>query len=289
VIEARYFILPDDHKLCYSVYGDPAGFPILYCHGFPACRLEAKVAHDDAQRVGVRLIAIDRPGYGDSDFLPNRTLLDWSKNVRGLLSYLHVERFSVLGVSGGAPYAMSCAYELHDQVSKLGIVCGLGWLGDKASVNNMRLAFRLFLKFHEHFPQTGNWLAKHLLASLMANFPTTMFRMIKSFAVRSDKNLLSDPVIGSLIRETLTVALQQGSQGPAWEFTLYTKSWGFDLEDINVETYLWHGDNDHTVPLAMSKKHQRLIPHAQLKIFPDEGHFSVPIRHGGEILQTLRD
>jgi pimeloyl-ACP methyl ester carboxylesterase len=64
---------------------------------------------------------------------------------------------------------------------------------------------------------------------------------------------------------------------------------GFDVARINVETYLWHGDNDHTVTLAMSmgQRHAAMISHAQMKIYPCEGHFSVPIRHMREILQTL--
>ncbi len=69
--------LPDGRRLGYAEFGDPAGRPILYFHGFPSSRLEAGLAHGAALRTGVRIVAPDRPGSGLSDFLPGRTLKDW--------------------------------------------------------------------------------------------------------------------------------------------------------------------------------------------------------------------
>ncbi|MBC7778510.1 MAG: alpha/beta fold hydrolase, partial [Proteobacteria bacterium] len=82
--EAREFDtvrLPDGRRLTYAQYGDPAGVPVLYCHGFPGSRLEARQTDAVARRLGVRVIAFDRPGYGGSDFQPRRRLLDWPNDV----------------------------------------------------------------------------------------------------------------------------------------------------------------------------------------------------------------
>ena len=69
--------LPDGRRLGCAEYGDPDAMPVLYCHGFPSCRLEPSMLPVS----GIRLIALDRPGYGLSDPLPGRTLLDWPRDV----------------------------------------------------------------------------------------------------------------------------------------------------------------------------------------------------------------
>ena len=288
VKEMQFFELPDKRQLCFAEYGDYTGFPIVYCHGFPACRLEAKLAETEARRLGLRLISIDRPGFGRSDFMPKRTMLDWPDDVIALMDHLRIEKFSVLGVSGGAPHAMSCALRLCERICTLGLVCGLGRLGDPQFPYKIRKPFSLLVKLFKSSPKVGFWVTRQLVGRLLTSFPASVFILIKNLASAEDKKLLSDPLVGSMIQNSYKEAFYQGSEGPAWEFYLFIQPWGFDLQQIKANTYLWHGDNDRTVPLAMGQHHAELIPHAQLKIFPGEGHFTVPIRYAGEILQTLR-
>jgi pimeloyl-ACP methyl ester carboxylesterase len=53
---------------------------------------------------GVRLIAIDRPGKGLSAFQSSRRLVDWPDDVVEVATTLRLDRFAVLGISGGGPY-----------------------------------------------------------------------------------------------------------------------------------------------------------------------------------------
>jgi len=288
VKETQFFELPDRRTLCYAEYGDDKGFPILYCHGFPASRLEAQLADAEARRQGVRVIAVDRPGFGRSEFLANRSILAWPDDVMVLMRHLRIEKFSVFGVSGGAPYAMSCAFCLPNHIYKLGIASGLGYLGDKRSINHLRAPFALIVKLILFSSAAGNWITKQLIGRLLRSFPGVAISVIKSLSAVKDQKLLSNPDIRRGIQASLQEAFFQGTGGPSWEFFLYTKPWGFDLTRISVETYLWHGDHDRTVPLIMAEQHARLIPGAQLIVYPGEGHFSMPIRHLDEILQTLR-
>ena len=287
--QTQFLILSDKRKLCYAEYGDDSGFPVLYCHGFPASRLEARLADSEARRQGVRIIAVDRPGFGRSDFMAARTMLDWPEDVRALMKHLRIEKFSVIGVSGGAPHAMSCAVRLSEHIYKVGLVSGLGYLGDMHSAEQLRKPFTLIVKLFISSAATGHLMVKHLIGRLLKAFPGFALTMIKNLSSEQDKQLLSDPVIRSCIYASLKEAFYQGSGGPAWEFYLYTKPWGFDIRSISAETYLWHGDLDRTVPVIMAKRHAELIPRAHLTLFPNEGHFSVPIRHVDEILQTLRE
>mgnify|MGYP006206306919 CR=1 FL=1 len=124
--EGGFFTLPDGRRLGFEIYGDPDGFPVIYCHGFPASRLEARLFHEDARDTGIMLVAADRPGYGGSDYQSGRGMPDWAGDMRVLADGLHLDRYSVMGMSGGAPYAVHCAAAGDARLHRLGLVCGLG-------------------------------------------------------------------------------------------------------------------------------------------------------------------
>src|SRR5262245_47793170 len=108
--------LPDGRVLAYQSFGvspdaasAKAPTTIFYFHGFPASRLEGALWHDVALRLHVRLVAPDRPGMGLSAFQPARRILDWPGDVLALADHLDVQRFGVIGASGGGPYVLACA------------------------------------------------------------------------------------------------------------------------------------------------------------------------------------
>jgi pimeloyl-ACP methyl ester carboxylesterase len=69
--------LSDGRKLGFVEFGDLKGKPVFYFHGFPGSRLEAKLAERISRDSHVRFIGIDRPGFGLSEFKPDRRLMDW--------------------------------------------------------------------------------------------------------------------------------------------------------------------------------------------------------------------
>ena len=122
--------LADGRRLGYAEYGDPEGKPLFYCHGFPASRLEAALLDPSARKAGVRVVAADRPGCGLSDFQPDRRIGDWPGDVVELAGALGIDRFAVVGVSGGGPYALACARKIPQRLTAAAVVCGLGPVGE---------------------------------------------------------------------------------------------------------------------------------------------------------------
>ncbi|MFX1419118.1 MAG: alpha/beta fold hydrolase, partial [Promethearchaeota archaeon] len=118
--------LKDGRKLGYAEFGIPIGKPVFYFHGQGSSRLEPMMYGFDDKRFNVRLISIDRPGRGLSDFKENRTILDWPDDVVELANALNIQTFAVLGGSGGCPYALACALKIPDRLTYCGIVSGLG-------------------------------------------------------------------------------------------------------------------------------------------------------------------
>ena len=106
--------LESGRSLGYAEWGDASGFPLVHFHGSSSSRLEHPVQPEVLE--GVRLVTIDRPGHGLSEFQPERTLLDWPRDVAALTDHLGIERFAVSGWSAGGPYALACAYRMPEQL-----------------------------------------------------------------------------------------------------------------------------------------------------------------------------
>src|SRR6476646_8243913 len=99
------FRLRDARRIGFAEYGPSEGEPMFYFHGWPSSRLEVKLVEEIFYEAGARIIAIDRPGYGLSDFQANRKLTDWPNDVAELADHLGLETFGIIGTSGGGPYA----------------------------------------------------------------------------------------------------------------------------------------------------------------------------------------
>src|SRR5262245_41965693 len=137
--------MPDGRQLAFAEYGDPDGRPVMYFHGAPSSRLEPLVVGDaEWKRLGLRLIAPDRPGIGRSDPLARRQFAAWPDDVTSLANALGLERFSIIGNSGGAPYAYVAAAQLGARITSVGIVSG-GWDLRRAEVrDNMIFPLKMF-------------------------------------------------------------------------------------------------------------------------------------------------
>ena len=106
--------LPDGRRLGYDERGPSDGKPLFYFHGSPSSRVESNLYVNDEllQSLNIRLIVVDRPGIGLSDFQKDRLLLDWPQDVLALAEHLKIERFPVLAYSLGGPYGAACAYTM---------------------------------------------------------------------------------------------------------------------------------------------------------------------------------
>ena len=119
--------LKDGRTLGYAEYSKLDGKPIFYFHGFLGSRLDWPFSDikNSAAKLNAHIIAVDRPGMGLSDFKNSRGILDWPDDVIELANALKLDRFAVLGISGGRPYACACAYKIPQRLTDTAIVCGM--------------------------------------------------------------------------------------------------------------------------------------------------------------------
>lgn len=273
--------LKDRRMLGYAEYGDKSGKPLFFFHGWPSSRLHAKRLDEKAKKLKIRVISLDRPGVGLSDFKPNRTLLDFPSDVVELADHLRIKKFAVLGISGGGPYAAVCTYKIPQRITKGGIVVGLGPTNIKGNLEGMGLINKFSWTSYHHFPILRQ------ISAFLGWFETRFLKtnLYSLFISKPDK-LLTTKSFNELTNISRKEAFKQGFKAAALDLKLYTDNWGFDLKKIKIPMFLWYGDADKSVSLNMGKYYASQIPNSKLKIYPNEGHY-LQITHAEEILQQL--
>jgi len=285
-IKDKILTLPDGRVMGYCEYGDPMGMPVIFCHGYPASRLQATLTQSVAKQIGLRIVSADRPGFGLSDPLPGRNLLDWPRDVTVLSDTLGIERFAVLGVSGGGPYALACGYTLAARVSTVSVICGLAPLSAQGI-----LAHTNWLAWPSYFlarraPLVLRIFHALIILSILRPYQERLLRWMMSRSV-ADRKILERKDILVQITASMQESLRQGVAGVNSEFLLYARDWCFNLSKIQVPVHLWHGDRDTTVSLSHARYLAGILPNATLTVVPGEGHFSLPIVHMATILREL--
>jgi pimeloyl-ACP methyl ester carboxylesterase len=273
-------------RLAYEECGDPQSKPLLFFHGMPGSRLEGELAGPAAKKLGVRVIAADRPGYGRSDFVPRRTFLDWPADVVALADALGIGRFAVAGVSGGGPYVAACALKIPERLTAAGIIAGVSPFDVPDAAVGMSQGNRFLFGLARRFP----WLVRlpiALMGMLARRFPDRMMRTMIRSMPEPDQAALARPEMLAMFKKDIVEAYRSGSRGAAWETLMYARPWGFRLEEITMQVHLWQGELDKNVPPSMGRYQAGAIPNCRATFYPDEGHISLPVNHLEEILGAL--
>jgi pimeloyl-ACP methyl ester carboxylesterase len=283
--EAKFVTLRDGRRLAYTEFGSADGKPVLYCHGNPGSRLDLGLFDEEVMKqYGLRMIAPDRPGIGESDFLPGRRIVDWPADVAELADSMGIPQFSVFGLSCGGPFAAITAYALPERVTQLVLVSSIGRFDIPGATHGMGRGL-MYFRLGRYFP----WLLQmqlRLMAYGLKSDPSKMAEQIKTSLPPADLTAMDQPGVLKAFLATQAEFLHQGPQGPALEAGLFMRSWGFSLEAIRAPTFLWHGMADRNAPIAMGRELAGRIPGCVATFIPDEGHFSLAENHLSKILGT---
>lgn len=280
----RHITLSHGRRLGFAEYGDPSGRPVLFFPGTPSGRLFHHPEESIALSLGARIITVDRPGFGLSDFQADRTLLHWPQDVIQLADALDIGRFALVGISGGAPYAMACALEVPERLTAAGVISGVGPTARLGGTRGMSRQRRLGVEVGRHIP----WLTRPLLW-LMSNPQRNPERYIGNIAAQSSKTdrvILARPEIKSMLITNWLEATRPGLRGYAWEARMFSRPWGFRLEDVDLDVHLWHGEEDLSIPVTVGRYLADAIPACHSTFIHSEGHFLF-FEHWRGILETM--
>jgi pimeloyl-ACP methyl ester carboxylesterase len=284
--EDKRMRLRDGRWLGYRESGDAVGTPVLFFHGFGTTRVVCP-ANEVARQLGIRLIALDRPGIGMSTPLPGRRLIDWPNDVREAADQLGLERFSIVGWSGGGPYALACGRMLSDRIEAIAIVSGAAPLAGTTRTDYLRRFDRNAVRAAGKAPWVIRIAMWHWGRSQRRDAEAFFDKSVAEMCA-ADQEVLSEPSLRSAMIQNSVELYRQGGRGMYDEALVLARPWGFDPSEIRVPVEVWHGARDKTVPMGMPSHLVEMIPGAQLRLYSDEGHHLL-YRHWPDILGSLTD
>jgi pimeloyl-ACP methyl ester carboxylesterase len=264
-------ILPDGRTLAYTDLGASDDPVVMYFHGAPSSRLDLAYFEDELAARGVRVVSADRPGFGRSSAQPGRHREDWPTDVATLADHIGVDRFAVMGLSSGGPYAVTCAALLPGRVAAAAIVEGetdFAWAG---AWNNYSEHEATLMRIGDE--ERGTAWCEARYGSDGAGF----FEVMQDIAP-ADQAAFGDEAFTAALMMSVREAFRQGVGAYAQDVVLQGKPWAFDPGAITVPVVVHHGEADTMTPVAHSQHTADLIPGAQLTVWPEEGHISLITR-----------
>jgi pimeloyl-ACP methyl ester carboxylesterase len=238
------------------------GLTVVWHHGTPNIGLPPEPLFATSDRLGIRWVAYDRPGYGGSSRRPGRDLASAAADTSAVADALRIDRFAVMGHSGGGSHALACGALLGDRVLAVVSIAGLApfgadgldWFAGMADsgVAALRAAAE------------GRDAKERYEASAPDGDP--------GFIAADQEALAGEwSWFGKVVRP----ALAGGPGGLVDDDLAYVAPWGFDPAGVVAATLLLHGDRDRMVPSAHGEWLARHLTAAELRLRPDEGHISV--------------
>lgn len=286
--EPRTIRTADGRVVGYYEYGDPHGTPVLALHGTPACGAGFAWADQRARARGIRLLAPDRPGVGESDpWEPGRgtTVDDYPPMLGAFADALGLSTIPVLGYSGGGPYALAAAHALPDRIPATAIVSGAGQVGVWATIDDFESTDRRLTRLALRAPALAR-VVLSVSARVSRIAARTSLRFVQIEMSAPDRALMAEFPSPRAALAVFTQSCRHGARGVVDDYAALGRPWGFAVEQIAVPVHCWHATTDDVVPLRHSEDLVRRVPGAQLSQWEGEGHLAI-IEHVGEVLDKL--
>ncbi|MFC8089040.1 alpha/beta fold hydrolase [Streptomyces sp. NPDC057301] len=265
----------DGRRLAVEISGDPGGSPVFLLHGTPGSRLGPAPRPMLIYHQRVRLITYDRPGYGPSDRLSGRRVAHVSADVAAIADALGIERFAVVGRSGGGPHALACAALLPDRVTRAAVLVslaprdadGLDWFAGMTASN-----VNEYTKALDGPDQLEDSLRKRSVD--IRSDPRKLLAQLRWELTESDLRVVSDAGIRAMLLRNYREALSVSADGWVDDALSFCSPWGFSLADISVPVLLWHGEQDGFSPASHTRWLAERIPGGRAVLQPEEAHFA---------------
>ena len=282
-------VLANGAKIALSEYGDPQGAPVFFCHGWPSSRTMAELADDAARDLGVRIISPDRPGIRDSQFQPDRRLIDWPPFLNEIADQLGIERYRILAISGGAPYACASAWMTPERIEKIAIVSGAPPLDGLSDLDGLLPIHRRMLLLREKSPRLLKLLFHAARPFVAMRMPIRLRPLLLKFLQPCDANVLRESRKFDICFDSAREAWRSSALGVITDAEIYATPWGFSLEEIQVPIPLWHGAKDRTFAPRLAEDVAARLPNCEFHLIEGAGHYSLPIRYIHEVLKELME
>jgi pimeloyl-ACP methyl ester carboxylesterase len=263
-------------RVGFGITGDPGGRPVLWSHGGGGSRRLALGTPGEQAAAEVRMVTVERPGFGLSDDRPGWTLLDCAADTAAVARHLGIDRYVAAGVSAGSRVALACGAGADPGVAAVGVVSGLvppAWFPDDDLV---ALAAR--------DPAAAESAVRAYAERRAADIEATVDAMGRQPA--PDGPVYARPDVRAQFVATLREGNRSGPGAAARDALLSNLPWGFDLADVRPPVHWWHGTVDPLVPAPVLRRALDGLANYRITLYEGEGH-AAGLTHTAEILAGL--
>jgi pimeloyl-ACP methyl ester carboxylesterase len=199
---------------------------------------------------------------------------DAAADVLAIADAYGLERFSVVGRSGGGPHALACAALLPERVTKAAVLVGLAphgadgldWFDGMAQSNVIE--FTAAANGYEDIVAHTKVVADAVRAN-----PASLITRLQAELPDPDRRVVADRGIQSMLIETYAEALRTSDYGWIDDALAFCSPWGFDPASVTVPVLLWHGDSDVFSPASHARWLADRIPGAAVVVQAGAAHF----------------
>lgn len=280
------FVLRDGRTLAFAQYGLSDGTPVIHSNGSGGSRLEWPGDEEMLERLGIRFIAVDRPGHGLSDPQTDRTLLDWPNDIEQLADHLGVDQFYVEGWSAGGAYALAIAHELPDRVIAGAILSGIGPYDRPDPYEGLSEQIATWMENARNQSDAVFEFRAGMAQFLGSMSPAEIGANLGAGSTEDDIAVAQSPHLQELMGANIAEGYRQGFEGPAIDDFVINSPWGFRLEDVQTRFDVWQGAEDENVPLVQGEYQASLLPNSELRVLENTAHL-FPLTRWEEILVAL--
>ena len=271
----RRIELPDGRHLTLDDVGDPAGRPLVYLHGTPDSRFARHPDDGLAAACGVRLLAVDRPGAGDSELHPGATLTSLGRDLAVALDDLELGAVVLLGWSSGGLAALGAAAQLGARVTAVTLVASLppAEAYDDPAVLAALGPSRLPLVelASEMAPaELAAEVAPHLVP-LPLTPELALEHVLEGAGERGRSELAAVPGSAEALARGLQAGVAQGLAGVEQDLR-HQLTPGLDLGRIGAPVHAVHGELDGVAPPEVGAWLVSHLPHATSETVAGASH-----------------
>jgi pimeloyl-ACP methyl ester carboxylesterase len=287
----RVVLLRDGRRMAYAEWGRADGRPVVLFHGMPGSRLLCPDAEETA-RAEVRLITIDRPGYGRSSPRLGRTLLGWVSDYVEWAELVGLPPCPIVGWSSGGPYALACAVHRPECVTSVGLAASPAPLDEVSSEWD---ALSADTREITRLLRSGDPAAMERINARCRWFATEWQTMFEPGwassgtgvdAVDPDDALLAERDVLEPMLTQMREGARQGTAGYVEDWIAESLPWGFSPAETTHDVQIWWGERDLLVNRECAEHFAHVIERSTLTTFAGEGHL-FPISHWREMLEAL--
>lgn len=263
----------EGRRIGFAEFGDATGRAIFWLHGTPGARRQIPVeARRYAERENIRIIGLDRPGVGSSTPYSYPSVLAFADDLATVADTLGIDRFAVIGLSGGGPYALGVAHALPERVVVTGILGGVAPTRGPDAIDGGAMELGKFLA--PMLPVIGAPIGRVLSSIVRVARPVAepAITLYGRFSPAADRELLRRPEFKAMFLDDLLNGGRKQMEAPFADVVVFARDWGFTVSDITVPVRWWHGDRDHIIPHAHGEHMVHQLPDAKLFTMAGESH-----------------